>query len=67
MAVSHDPAVAERFRYDHLLLTGMDGDNFGDGEHEERRRHLPAGQSSMDILRQLPPEPSCSPMQRLAR
>ena len=21
-AVSHDPAVAERFRYDHLLLTG---------------------------------------------
>ena len=22
VAVSHDPAVAERFRYDHLLLTG---------------------------------------------
>ena len=31
----------------------MDGDNFGDGRHQERRRHLPAGQSPMDILRQL--------------
>ena len=62
----------------------MDGDNFGDGRHQERRRHSPAGQSPMDILRQLPAlvvlrgcrcrcwpsvmtEPSCSPMQRLAR
>ena len=33
----------------------MDGDNFGDGRHQERRRHLPAGQSPMDILRDLPP------------
>ena len=32
----------------------MDGDNFGDGRHQERRRHPPAGQSPMDILRQLP-------------
>jgi PAS domain-containing protein len=32
----------------------MDGDNFGDGRHQERRRHRPAGQSPMDILRQLP-------------
>ena len=34
--------------------TAMDGDNFGDGRHQECRRHLPAGQSPMDILRQLP-------------
>src|SRR6185295_11293902 len=32
----------------------MDGDNFGDGRPQERRRHRPAGQSPMDILRQLP-------------
>ena len=32
----------------------MDGDNFGDRRHQERRRHRPAGQSPMDILRQLP-------------
>jgi PAS fold len=32
----------------------MDGDNFGDGRHQERRRHRPAGQSPRDILRQLP-------------
>jgi PAS domain-containing protein len=32
----------------------MDGDNFGDGRHQERRRHPPAGQSPTDILRQLP-------------
>ena len=32
----------------------MDGDNFGDGRHQERRHHRPAGQSPMDILRQLP-------------
>src|SRR5262249_42976557 len=32
----------------------MDGDNFGDGRHPERRRHRPASQSPMHILRQLP-------------
>src|ERR1700752_3962005 len=32
----------------------MDGNNFGDARHQERRPPRPAGQSPMDILRQLP-------------